>query len=373
VLAALHSDAGFILTWDAAEACFKLTAQRGLSPAEGARLADAPTEWFFDDEAPHTILDLAIDELPEALRMPGMQTLLATGSIWRGRMAGALGVYWKTTPVLNVEEIALFRALADQLAVLIENVRLRQAHDARVAEQERQRLARDLHDSVTQAVYSLALTTDTASNRLAKGQLERLEQSLALMRTQARQALRDLRLLLYELQLATPDKMTLEESLQLRLDAVERRAGVEAELHITPGLLLPRAWERELYWIAMEALNNALKHAQASRVSVHLEGNPDGALLTITDNGQGLPSSTGSMPASSAGIGLHSMAARAASIGGVFSIGTLPGGGTSVAVRIEEPPPAPEDGNISLPVTQTATTGQAPASVTVGLPERQRS
>jgi signal transduction histidine kinase len=226
----------------------------------------------------------------------------------------------------------LFSTMSDQLAILVENARLRERAQASAVMQERRRLARDLHDSVTQSLHSLVLAADVATNRLHLGKLERLEDSLAQLQASARQALKEMRLMLYELRLASPDQIKLVDTLQLRLDTVEHRAGIEVEFTADDLSGISQEWNINLYAIGMEALNNSLKHAQATRVAVHLRKLPHGVLLEISDNGKGMPENA----SHSGGIGLSSMRERAERIGGTFTVSTAPGQGTCIQVRVEE-------------------------------------
>lgn len=331
IQSSLHADAGFILTYLPSTRRLELVASDGLNAAQCAQLAQMPAEWLVGDTIPRTILNLAgADDLPEPLRLPEMQALLCTAVFRTGAPLGGVAVFWRRPPSLSVEDIALFRALSDQLVVLAENARLRRAQEQALVQEERRRLARDLHDSVTQSLYALTLSADTAAGRLRKGQFDRLEELLAQIATGSHQALREIRLLLFELRLATPETMPLEEALQLRLDAVERRAGIDAQLHYDIPASLPGALAREVYWIAMEALNNALKHAAADAVTVAVS-QADGVLeLDVADNGAGLSS----QEAPSGGMGLRTMTERAVRAGGVLSITTPPAGGVCVTVRI---------------------------------------
>ena len=327
----LHADAGFIFTYLPSTRRLELVAAAGLSPAQRARLAQAPAEWLIADTIPRTILNLAgAEDLPEPLRLPEMQAILCTAVFRNDAPLGAVGVFWRTTPSLSVEDIALFRALSDQLVVLAENARLRRAQEQALVEEERRRLARDLHDSVTQSLYALTLSADTAAGRVRKGQYDRLEELLAQIATGSHQALREIRLLLFELRLATPETMPLDEALQLRLDAVERRAGIDAQLHYDLPASLPSTLARELYWIAMEALNNALKHAAADTVTVAVSQTDGVVALVVADNGAGLAR----QEAPSGGMGLRTMTERAVRAGGKLSITTPPAGGVCVTVQI---------------------------------------
>lgn len=327
----LQADAGFIFTYLPSTRRLELVASAGLSTAQCAQLAQTPAAWLVADTIPRTILNLAgAEDLPDALRLREMQALLCTAVFRNDAPMGGVGVFWRRPPSLSVEGIALFRALSDQLVVLAENARLRRAQEQALVQEERRRLARDLHDSVTQSLYALALSADTAAGRLRKGQFDRLEDLLAQIAAGSHQALREIRLLLFELRLATPETMPLEEALQLRLDAVERRAGIDAHLHYEVPSALPETLARELYWIAMEALNNALKHAAADTVTVTITQSGRTIELAVADNGAGL----NRQEAPSGGMGLHTMTERAVRAGGVLSITAPASGGVCVTVRI---------------------------------------
>ncbi len=331
ILGSLHADAGFIFTYLPSTRRLELVADAGLSPAQRARLAQTPAEWLVADTIPRTILNLAGAEgLPASLQLPEMQALLCTAVFRNDAPLGAVGVFWRQPPSLSVENIALFRALSDQLVVLAENARLRRVQEQALVEEERRRLARDLHDSVTQSLYALTLSADTAAGRVRKGEFNRLEELLVRIATGSHQALREIRLLLFELRLATPETMPLEEALQLRLDAVERRAGIDAQLHYDLPVALPGTLARELYWIAMEALNNALKHAAADAVTVAVSQADGVVALVVADNGTGLTR----QEAPSGGMGLRTMTERAVRAGGNLAITTPPAGGVCVTVRI---------------------------------------
>ncbi|MEZ4720176.1 MAG: sensor histidine kinase, partial [Caldilineaceae bacterium] len=153
---------------------------------------------------------------------------------------------------------------------------------------ERNRLARDLHDSVTQALYSQTLYAEAAVRQLAHGNADRAAAHLRQLRESAQQALREMRLLIFELRPAALEEAGLVAALQARLDAVEARTGMVTVVDAPPDLHLPAEMETGLYWIAQEALNNALKHAQADRIELTLVEAPDRVVLTIADNGVGM-------------------------------------------------------------------------------------
>ncbi len=332
IMTVMSGSAGCIHEWDERRHTLRLLVHRGLTPSAQAQLQTLPADWMLGDKIPRTVTDLPLDDgIPENIRLPSFEAYLGAPVYLLNRPIGSLGVFWSHARSFSVEDIALFSAMADQLGIVVENVRLRERGEAAAALKERRKLARDLHDSVTQSLHSLVLSAETASHRLSQGKLDRLEASLTQLAESARQALKEMRLLVYEMRLIPLAQVNIIEALTLRLDAVEKRAGIDAGFVAENLADLPRAWEDEFYCIAMEALNNSLKHARASRVDVHLRGDPRGFELQVADDGCGID------PRSSrpGGMGLHTMAERAERIGGQFNIVSAPGAGTRVCVRVD--------------------------------------
>jgi PAS domain S-box-containing protein len=150
-----------------------------------------------------------------------------------------------------------------------EQMLLNQMRDLAVAD-ERNRLARELHDSVAQSIYSLTLFSETARHLVNAGNEERLEHNLLRLGQTSQQALKEMRLLVHELRPLQLENEGLVGALQHRLDAVERRAGIEAQLLLEGTVKLPPNHEYELYRVAQESLNNSLKHAAATSVTVRV-------------------------------------------------------------------------------------------------------
>ena len=146
------------------------------------------------------------------------------------------------------------------------------------------------------------------------------------------QALKEMRLLVYELRPSALEKEGLVGALQQRLDAVEGRANVEARLLVEGTIDLPAAIEAALYGIAQEALNNTLKHASATAVTVRLRPGDGGQVaLEIADDGCGFdPQAVGSQ----GGMGLASMRERADLVGARLEVISAPGQGTTVKVIV---------------------------------------
>jgi signal transduction histidine kinase len=247
-----------------------------------------------------------------------------------GQRAGVLSLLWHKPRSFSVEDIALVRAIGEQVGIILENLRLRERIATAATLSERRRLARDLHDSVTQSLHSLVLTAENARVLVQRGNLKQLESVVSSMSDAARQALKEMRLLLYELRLQSIDSLDLAEQIELRLAAVERRAGINARLVVEDGPRVPQFWIPEVYPIVMEALNNSLKHAGASQVRVAITGDARRLDVEVTDDGVGFdPSLT-----PPGGMGLKSMAERAERLGGTLLIESAPGHGTRVHLSV---------------------------------------
>jgi len=208
---------------------------------------------------------------------------------------------------------------------------LRESEREKAVTAERNRLARALHDSVTQSLYSLTLLA-AGWQRLAKnGKLDSIDESLGEIGEVAQQALKEMRLLVYELRPPVLEEEGLLGAIHHRLGAVEKRAGIEARLEAEDVLDLPSEVEAVLYYIVVEALNNALKHAQATSVTVRLFSANEKVTLEIADDGQGFDLST---IGESRGLGLVSMQERADQLGASLSIDSAPDKGTRVKVEV---------------------------------------
>lgn len=259
------------------------------------------------------------------------RALLTVPLVIKEEFYGSLGFYYADSRQFSDEDIRLGMSFGNQAALAIENARLRvQAEQAAIL-QERSRLARDLHDSVTQLLYSLTLLVE-AGRRLAKsGDWARVDEALARLSQISQQAFKEMRLLVYELRPLALRRAGLVRALQQRLDTVERRAGIEATLTVEGNVELPARLEEELYHIAQEALNNALKHAAATTIAVCIVADERRIALEIRDDGKGLDLSAVS---GEGGIGLSSMRERAEKLGGALTITSVPGQGTTVTVTV---------------------------------------
>jgi PAS domain S-box-containing protein len=202
---------------------------------------------------------------------------------------------------------------------------------AQSAMEERQRLARDLHDSVSQTLYSLTLIAE-ATRRLAQnGQLDQVIVQTERLSELSQQSLKEMRLLIFELRLPTLEREGLAKALQQRLDAVEKRAGVDAKLIVEGVDRLPVLVEEGLFYIAYEALNNSLKHAAATKMTVSLRAVDGNVELQVVDNGKGVDMQSVS---ETGGMGLTNLQDRAQKLKAQLEITSILETGTSVKILV---------------------------------------
>lgn len=343
VLAAMQSQEGLVHLLDQAHQILRLAAHRGI-PAEVAGeldllpLNDSLEGWIVQHVEALLVKDMAApgqDGLP--IRYPRADcTFVGAPMRVGGQVIGVLGVVRGIDRQFGVEEVALLTSIADQIGVMVENARLRRQAEQTAIIKERERLARELHDSVTQSLYSLTLLAGGGQRFARAGALENPDDYFKDLGEIAQQALKEMRLLVHELRPAILEQEGLVGALQQRLDSVERRAGVETRLLVDDhSLKLPPAVEEDLYRIAQEALNNALKHTAASLVTVRIQVESGQLVLEITDNGHGFESD---IPADSGGIGLVSIRERVQRLGGKLQLRSTPAAGTSLKVTIDTAP-----------------------------------
>ena len=289
-----------------------------------ARLADEITR----HNRPVVIPDLAAEA---RIAHPANGELIGVPLHAGGKVLGMLWGYSDQAGHLTLEDVSLLVSIGERVGTTIENFRLRERTQTLAILEERQRLARDLHDSVTQQIYSLLLFAGGAKKAVQTVDTDSSLQMLKRIEDVARQALKELRLLIYELRPLDLQSAGLVKALQQRLESVEQRAGIQARLQAGEEFHLPPAVEEDLFRIAIEALNNSLKHAGASEVTVRLQATNGAVTLEVADNGRGF-----TLAAQGAGgSGLQNMQERAKKIGANLEISSSPGSGTSITIIVE--------------------------------------
>ena len=294
--------------------------------------AEGLTGWVAGTGKPALVPDVSKD--PRYLLMEGCQTRseLIVPIIMREQIIGVLDAQSEHLDDFTERDLELMQALANQAGVAIQNARLYEQARQMAVMEERQRLARELHDSVTQALYGISLYAEAASGQLTRSQLDKVRQYLADIRNTAQESLADMRLMIYELRHPLLEKEGLVSILQARLFSVEKRAGINAMLESALPQRLPPAMEEGLYRIANEALNNALKHAHARNITVSLVQEGQAVTLEIDDDGVGFsPSTAGGQGR----LGLTTMRERALAEGWDLSVDSAPGAGTRIRTVAE--------------------------------------
>lgn len=249
--------------------------------------------------------------------------------IAKGHVIGVLDVQSDQLNDFDDTDLAVIQALANQAAIAIENARLYEQAQQLAVMEERARLARDLHDAVTQSIYSLTLLAAAGLRMIDNGDSQQIRDNQIRIDDIAQQALQEMRLLVFELRPSELKELGLIGALERRLEVVERRAGIEARLQADESLSLPYDLEEELYRIAQEALNNALKHARASAVFVRIQLQDRTVNMIIRDDGRGFePLAIGDK----GGLGLQNMQERADKINADITVSAVPGAGTIVSV-----------------------------------------
>ncbi|HCS38821.1 MAG TPA: hypothetical protein DIW44_04455 [Anaerolineaceae bacterium] len=246
------------------------------------------------------------------------------------RVVGVLLVIHKNVDQIILEEMTLLSFIADHLALVVENSRSYKRAERVAVLEERSRLARELHDSVTQSLYSASLYSAGARRFFGQQKYSEVDSYLHQIGELTQQALKDMRLLVYELRSPELKQNGLLGSLQNRLDAVERRSNIEAEIHINSAIVLPDFIEENLYRIAIESLNNSLKYAQATKMAVEMSKDNNEVLFTIQDNGIGFSIEDG---LHNGGVGLATMRERADRINANYKISSSRETGTKIEVK----------------------------------------
>ncbi len=328
------SEAAIIHLYEEDQRVMKIVAQRGIQSKYLSQLQtiqmDAPTmAWMIgrnDD-----VWSSGTTKHPDAFELPLFQSDTHILLRARGKIQGILSCYRHSQVPFNPYQTFFLNAIGEQLGLAVENYRLRLKTEEIATIQERQRLARELHDAVSQSLYSLTLFARSGRDAYEVGDEAKLLESLEQVETNSLVALKEMRLLLYQLRSLTLEEGGLVQAIESRFDLVERRAGIQASIDIAESIELTARSEQELFRLVTEALNNALKHAGASMISVTIRPENEQIVLDVHDNGQGFDPNQ-----AYAGMGLQNMRQRASLLGGSIEVSSQPGGGTWIRVELPQ-------------------------------------
>ncbi len=219
------------------------------------------------------------------------------------------------------------QAFAEQAAIAIQNMRHREQEQALAAAQERERLARDLHDAVSQTLFSASVIAESLLRQWERSP-EKARQRLIELHQLTRGALAEMRTLLLELRPTALLDVRLGDLLRQLSEAIQSRRRITITLDIADNPDLPPDVKLTLYRIAQEAINNIAKHSRATRAEIHLRQQGDQIEMLISDNGHGFNPDA----VSPTSMGMNIMHERAATIGASLSIITESGTGTQIHV-----------------------------------------
>ncbi len=265
---------------------------------------------------------------------PQSGSWMAAPLLLQDRPLGVLVFEHSSAHYYNAARVELAMAMANHVAVAIENAHLYEQARSLAALQERQKLARELHDSVSQALYGIGLGTHTVLELLERSgeqvQSSDLRPPLEYALTLAKAALVEMRALIFELRPESLDVEGLIPALSRLGDVLEARHQVAVEKRFVAEPALSLAAREALYRVAQEALHNVTKHARASRVTISLEVEGGEALLSISDDGAGFDPH-GQFPGH---LGLQSMRERLEEAGGRLAVESAVGAGTRIEARL---------------------------------------
>lgn len=252
------------------------------------------------------------------------------------QLYGGLAFYYAEPQTFSDEQVQLALTFAEQAALAIENARLRVELEQAAVSAERNRIARELHDSVSQALYGIALGTRTARALVDRQSVDdKIKTTLATpldyVLSLAEAGLAEMRALIFELRPDALEKEGLVAALTRQAEAVRTRHKLDVRMDFCdepPDL--PLAAKETLYRVAQEALNNLIKHAQASQVNLRLCYEGSSFTLQVQDNGVGFDPQA-NYPGH---LGLHTMRERVTRLGGALVIESAPGIGTTVRASL---------------------------------------
>jgi len=237
------------------------------------------------------------------------------------------GGFDRRVPVSGRDEVSQleenFNRMAGQLQASLDT--RRQLAEANARHQERSRIARELHDSISQELFSLSVLAGGLRRALPPGSAVLTE--VETMERTAADTMREMQSLLLALRPVALDEVGLASAIEGVCHAYNARLGVRVRTELEPVTLSP-ALEHAVLRVTQEALANAVRHGDADLITVRLHADHDGVVLEITDNGQGFD--VAARQADAAGLGLRAMCDRVAEHGGVLAIDSAPGAGTRV-------------------------------------------
>jgi PAS domain S-box-containing protein len=274
--------------------------------------------------------DPARSLLKAHLRRLGVVSILFVPMLVAGKVAGIIGIRFTQKRTFRREEIELTRALAHQAMLAIRLVRLSQQSRQAALEAERNRMARDIHDTLAQAFTGVIVQLEAAADANSKGLPKEAEEHLGRAGDLARESLREARRSVRALRPHALEGKNLPEALETLFQKMTAGTAVQAQLSLLGApRTLQAEWEENLLRVGQEVLTNVLRHANATHFSARLMFDAQGIRIELRDNGRGFDPE-----ARHDGIGLLGMKERVHSMGGQLGIQSARGAGTVISIAL---------------------------------------
>ena len=304
-------------------------AQKRGAPRAAIRAMEAHATVIDEDVVSRRLADPRFAPLHDLIREVPWSVIVSLPLMHHDAAIGALNAYYPSAQRPPEIDLSFLRAMADQATSAVDYARLLSASREKVALEERQRLARDLHDSVSQAVYGIALGARSAQELLAQDPAL-LREPLDYILRLSEAALAEMRALIFELRPEALEREGLIGALKHHTAVLRSRHGIAVEESLAAEPTM--SWERKqaLYRIAQEALHNAGRHARATRVRVVLNEDDAQIRLEVWDNGVGFDPES-EHPGH---FGLNTMRERATELGGSLEIESRIQAGTKIRATI---------------------------------------
>lgn len=330
---ALPADVGVsIVLWDPERERYVVSASTVRAQGDDlmtarVRKRGGATRWILDHAQPLIVSDVADDPFGAStlIREYNVGSYIGVPLTVEGRAIGVLYALMSQPRDIEDEEVRFLSTVSGRAALAITKVRLFEQAQIIAAEEERRRIARDLHDVVSQSLFSASVIAESLPLLLDRDP-ELVRSGLEDLHALTLGAAAEMRTLLFELRPTDVVETDLDELVGQLSDAFTRTTHVPASLSVDAGIRLPPGIQVGVYRIVQEALNNITKHAHAKHVWIDLTYQNGVLRLQIRDDGRGFD--TGQLPVSHMGVRI--MRERAAEIGATIEVRSAIGAGTSI-------------------------------------------
>jgi PAS domain S-box-containing protein len=299
------------------------------APRSALRAIEARATVIDEDVISRRLADPRFTPVHSLIRDEPWSVIVSMPLMHQDTPVGALNAFYASGQRPPEIDMSFLRAMADQATSAVDYARLLRASRDNVALEERQRLARDLHDSVSQAVYGIALGARSAMELLSKDPLQ-VREPLEYVLRLSEAALAEMRALIFELRPEALEREGLTGALRHHTEVLRARHGIEVEESFAEEPAMSWESKQALYRIAQEALHNAGRHGRAKHVGIALSQDDSQIRLEVWDDGVGFDPE-GAHPGH---FGLNTMRERANDLGGSLEIESRPRAGTRVRATV---------------------------------------